>query len=83
MIERAAKAAHAALQANGNIQWDWDDPSYVNVRRDYLLAARAMITAMREPTIWMIAACGNLPGSQQEYWKRSIDAALTEPTPES
>lgn len=34
-----------------------------------------VLAAMREPTFEMIAACGDLIGSQQEHWKRSIDAA--------
>jgi hypothetical protein len=38
--------------------------------------ARRLLRAMRNPTTGMILACADLPGSQQEYWKRSIDAAL-------
>jgi CTP:molybdopterin cytidylyltransferase MocA len=38
--------------------------------------ARRLLRAMRKSTTGMILSCADLPGSQQEYWQRSIDAAL-------
>lgn len=38
-----------------------------------------VLKAMRIPSVMMILSCADLPGSQQEYWTRSIDAAIAEP----
>lgn len=46
---------------------------------DWIPCARAVIAAMREPTLYMIVACGDLPGSIQHDWPRLIDAALSDP----
>lgn len=67
MIERVARAL---AQADNGAPITWEL---------YIEDARAVLTAMREPTTMMIISCGDLPGSQQEYWTRSIDAALAEP----
>lgn len=83
MIERATNAAWEELERQGQV--NKADAPYVD--REALLIdghvdlpaiVRAVLTAMREPTIEMIIECGDLPGSQQEMWQRSIDAALAE-----
>jgi hypothetical protein len=43
-----------------------------------LTEARAVLQEMREPTVAMILSCADLDGSQQEYWHRSIDQALSD-----
>lgn len=58
-------------------EWGADLNDLAPVDRDRMIdGARAALEAMREPTVELIASCGDLPGSQQEYWRRSIDAAL-------
>ncbi len=42
------------------------------------IVAREVLAAMREPTLYMIVSCGDLPGSIQHDWPRLIDAALSE-----
>lgn len=44
----------------------------------FIPQVRAVLNAIREPSVGMIIACSDLPGSQQEMWARSIDAALEE-----
>ncbi|PZU10050.1 hypothetical protein [Sphingomonas sp.] len=71
IIERVAVALLAAVAP-----WaDWETGSQED-REKWMTYARAAIAAMREPTVTMIASCGDLPCSQQEVWARSIDAAL-------
>ncbi|WP_332802752.1 hypothetical protein [Sphingomonas sp. RT2P30] len=41
--------------------------------------ADELLRAMRSPTTWMIAECGDLPVSIQEAWPRLIDAARSDP----
>lgn len=75
MIEQVARGIENAMLRPGL-------PANVSIIGDaqavYAILARAAIEAMREPTGEMIGSCGNLPGSQQEYWRRSIEAALGE-----
>lgn len=47
-------------------------------RRFYTALARATLVAMRQSTIAMIMSCADVPWSQQDVWRRSIDAALAE-----
>lgn len=75
-IERAARALVATDNRDpdaihppglGRPQWEHAVP-YV----------RAVLTAIREPSIRMIASCHDLDGSQQAIWHRSIDTLLEE-----
>lgn len=71
MVDRVA-ATLAKLEFPAASYQDWLEMDKAPLREK----ARAIIEAMREPTMWMILACADLEGSCQEIWKRSIDAAL-------
>jgi len=78
LYERWKSSPDAALEARANgphPEWDAISPRR---RAQWAEEARAIFLEMREPTIEMIVACSDLPGSQQECWTRSIDAALDE-----
>lgn len=68
-IERAARAIALSDYPDGKV-----DDVWVN----YVDTARSVLEAIREPSIEMILACADVPWSQQDMWRRSIDAALAE-----
>lgn len=93
MIERIAKAAAAEFERQaeaGDIKaFRYVDSTttmdagcqYIEGEVSIRSMARAVLNAMREPTIDMIISCGDIPWSQQDMWHRSIDAALAEDIP--
>lgn len=72
MVERVARVLHH-WQA-GHDRWDEADPLE---REDAMEAARAAITAMREPTGEMAIAADELKNpSNYSWWQAMIDEAL-------
>lgn len=90
-LERAARAAFDAMQADGaGFGEPWDHALMARVRESYMVATRAVLTAIREPSEGMVRAGGKnmdhegatLPDELRdralECWKAMIDAALDE-----
>lgn len=81
-LERAAKALEEALREPVNRMWAKPDSEGIEPG-DYLSAARAVLTAIREPSEGMVRANsdhwerGDDP-SIAERWQVMIDAALSE-----
>lgn len=79
MVERIARAL-CAEHLSGQQLWGEFDATQVDESwTAWIKPARSLLTEMREPTLHMIVACGDLPGSIQHDWPRLIDAALSEP----
>lgn len=84
MVERVARAISHAFREEGS-HWDgkWESDAE---HHEFLRAARAVISAMREPTEEMLAAGGSgglshrdgspNPHAADACWRLMIDAAL-------
>lgn len=73
MVERVARAIHAAAHLSFNS--DWDKLTY---REGYYAAARAAIEAMREPTFDPEAVSYHRGMTRADWWRAMIEAALAE-----
>jgi hypothetical protein len=78
VIERITRALCAEYLQGCLIFGTLDEGDIGESWREWIEPARALLTNMRDPTLHMIIACGDLPGSIQHDWPRLIDAALSE-----
>jgi len=91
MLERAAKTLHAASRDMGGsgAQWDWDDPTFVQVKATYVGLMRPVLLAIREPSAAVLQAMRNtvpvdgherdhLDQNAVKHWQAMVDAALAE-----
>jgi hypothetical protein len=79
MAERMARAHYAKMRelvpATRAPFPSWDDLSD-NTRNMQIECARAVLDAMREPSVPMIAAAWGEPADVSHIWRTMIDAAL-------
>lgn len=91
-LDRAARSAYEQGEAERSTTFgvDWNDPSLENVRETFRRRARAVLTAIREPSEGMIVKGqqtvmehwqrddGPDEDSAEQAWQAMIDAALSE-----
>jgi hypothetical protein len=80
MVERVARAMAADYNIRHDCQHGFDDVFFLDaVRDEWRAAARAAISAMREPTEAMVRAANrNNHPRDEETWRTMVDAALEE-----